>query len=204
MFQVHDYTGAEDYCFHMKAAFEHGSPVISPVASGSSAPTRQLFTKLLEVYLRLPEDDFMVKRVTVLLSRHAADLDVAQVLNLLPRSWSIRKVQSFLARTMSDTLHLYETMTIMKGLVKSQHTSLQAELAERKSAKGLLMTESSSMCEMCRKPMKADHVFATTNLDPVSCRRKQKQTYVMHLSCLKKLETTADERRRRGIVIGGV
>lgn len=188
--RLHDFTGSENYCF--RAHSQH-------VTEDASAPN--LYTRLLETYLRLPEHEEMVPRVLEFLHKHAADLDLQATLDLLPRHWSLKHLSSFLCRTLVESVNLHHNTRLHKSVQKAHFTSIQSKWAENMQRPPLLMTESSSQCRQCGKQIRADHVFGTLQRP----FKPDSPPLVMHLSCLQRFQESEAESKRirdlRGVAV---
>uniref|UniRef100_A0A8D1GH03 Transforming growth factor beta receptor associated protein 1 n=1 Tax=Sus scrofa TaxID=9823 RepID=A0A8D1GH03_PIG len=107
--ELADFPAAEDYCLWR--------------SEGRDPPYRQrLFHLLLALYLGPgPSSTELTVAAVDLLNRHAAEFDAAQVLQLLPGSWSVQLLCPFLTRAVRDSIHARRTTQVAVGLAKSEN-----------------------------------------------------------------------------------
>lgn len=58
-----------------------------------------------------------------LLNRHAVEFDAAQVLQLLPGTWSVQLLRPFLMGAVRDSIHARRTTRVAVGLARSENPS---------------------------------------------------------------------------------
>lgn len=112
--ELGDFPAAEDYCAWRSAGRE-------------PAYRRRLFHTLLALYLgpgpsppASASAELAVAAVD-LLNRHAAEFDAAQVLQLLPGTWSVQLLCPFLTGAMRDSTHTRRTAQVALGLATSEN-----------------------------------------------------------------------------------
>lgn len=107
--ELRDFPAAEDYCLWR--------------SEGRDPPYRQrLFHTLLAMYLQPgPAAPELTVAATDLLNHHAADFDAAQVLPLLPGSWSVQLLRPFLTGAVRSSVHARRTTQVALGLAKSEN-----------------------------------------------------------------------------------
>ncbi|XP_023617844.1 transforming growth factor-beta receptor-associated protein 1 isoform X3 [Myotis lucifugus] len=116
--ELGDFPAAEDYCawrsvgrepayrrrlFHTLLALYLG-PGPSPPASASASASAELAVAAVD-----------------LLNRHAAEFDAAQVLQLLPGTWSVQLLCPFLTGAVRDSTHTRRTAQVALGLATSEN-----------------------------------------------------------------------------------
>lgn len=88
---------------------------------------QQLFLQLLKAYLvPAPGRKACPEQAVDLLNGRLADLDVVQVLQLVPASWSIGMVGQFLQRSIGRALHRQRTTQIQHGLARQENLRLRS------------------------------------------------------------------------------
>lgn len=107
--ELADFPAAEDYCLWR--------------SEGRDPPYRQrLFHLLLAVYLGPgPAAPTRTVAAVDLLNRHAVEFDAAQVLQLLPGTWSVQLLRPFLMGAMRDSIHARRTTQVAVGLARSEN-----------------------------------------------------------------------------------
>lgn len=114
--ELGDFPAAEDYCAWRSAGRE-------------PAYRRRLFHTLLALYLgpgpSPPASASFSSELAVaavdLLNRHAAEFDAAQVLQLLPGTWSVQLLCPFLTGAMRDSTHTRRTAQVALGLATAEN-----------------------------------------------------------------------------------
>lgn len=107
--ELRDIPAAKDYCLWR--------------SEGRDPAYRQhLFHTLLTLYLSpSPSAPELAMAAVDLLNHHAAEFDAAQVLPLLPGSWSVQLLCPFLTGAMRDSVHTRRTAQVALGLAKSEN-----------------------------------------------------------------------------------
>ncbi|KAF9010015.1 hypothetical protein BDQ17DRAFT_1347348 [Cyathus striatus] len=100
-------------------SFSSGSkPVLGMVSAGSKPADddlrRNLLKILLEVYMNDPE--LSIERAGKLLDSQAVNLDVVDVISLVPATWPIRNMSSFLTRSFRRSLHSQHEGEMVKNI----------------------------------------------------------------------------------------
>lgn len=203
--QLHDFTGAENYCFHVKTALSPSSPTGSQLSSAKSdhsddhsrrQAVQDLFAHLLQVYLKLEDCEHRQKRVLNLLERHATDVDLAETLDILPRDWSIPMLASYLQKSLVETGHAYRTTKMLAAVARAEHSRTKAEYIRVVHQCGALpLTEQTAVCLWCKKALRPDSPFG------VVYRRKRERSPLMttpfHLNCMKQMEEAAGSAKQQ-------
>ncbi|KAI6822210.1 hypothetical protein KC340_g12875 [Hortaea werneckii] len=186
VFQLQDYTKAEDYCnrtYLAEQASEHDASLIdghrhekptmfrrpTSEADDTGAARSNIFATLLGLYLKPPHDE--EKRwpqALDLLSRHGARLPASSTLDLMPDDLAVNQMQNYFQGRMRHTTSLLRTEQIVKGLesVRRANTERRCLLGEDKFAdmgvKGgrnrrVRITEE-DLCKVCHKRFGASAV----------------------------------------------
>lgn len=116
--ELGDFSAAEDYCAWCSLGREPGY-------------RRRLFHTLLALYLgpgpspptsaSAPFSTELAMAAVDLLNRHATEFDAAQVLQLLPGTWSVQLLCPFLMGAMRDSTHARRTAQVALGLATSEN-----------------------------------------------------------------------------------
>ncbi|XP_060043593.1 transforming growth factor-beta receptor-associated protein 1 isoform X2 [Erinaceus europaeus] len=107
--ELGDFSAAEDYCLWRS---EGRGP----------AYRQQLFHTLLGLYLGAsPSAQELSVAAVDLLNHHAAEFDAAQVLQLLPGTWSVQLLCPFLMGALRDNIHTRRTTQVAVGLARSEN-----------------------------------------------------------------------------------
>ncbi|XP_036777395.2 transforming growth factor-beta receptor-associated protein 1 isoform X2 [Manis pentadactyla] len=107
--ELGDFAAAEDYCAWR--------------SEGRAPPYRQqLFHTLLAVYLSPgPSAHELAVAAVDLLNHHSTEFDAAQVLQLLPSTWSVQLLSPFLMGAVRGSVHTQRTSQVALGLAKSEN-----------------------------------------------------------------------------------
>ena len=107
--ELADFPAAEDYCLWR--------------SEGRDPSCRQrLFHLLLAVYLGPgPAAPERAVAAVDLLNRHSVEFDAAQVLQLLPGTWSVQLLRPFLTGAVRDSIHARRTTQVAVGLASSEN-----------------------------------------------------------------------------------
>ncbi|KAL4242308.1 Vam6/VPS39/TRAP1 family protein [Abortiporus biennis] len=83
---------------------------------------RELTRILLEVYMKGGET--MVDRTAALLNAQAMNLDASEVLCLVPPTWPLQILSTFLTRSFRRTLHTRHELLLVKGITFSENMAV--------------------------------------------------------------------------------
>ncbi|XP_004704492.1 transforming growth factor-beta receptor-associated protein 1 [Echinops telfairi] len=136
--ELKDFSAAEDYCLWSSEGRDH--------------PYRQrLFHTLLSIYLRAgPADCGLVVAAVDLLNHHATEFDAAQVLQLLPDTWSVQLLCPFLMGAMRQSFHTKRMTQVAAGLAKSENLIYKCDKMKVKGSSVRLSDK--KLCQMCQNP----------------------------------------------------
>ncbi|XP_054830185.1 transforming growth factor-beta receptor-associated protein 1 isoform X3 [Eublepharis macularius] len=133
-----DFAAAEDYCVWNSE--NKGIPY-----------RRKLFHMLLMAYLNSSSAEReLVMAAVDLLNSHAADFDAALVLQLLPDSWSVQLLSSFLTGAMRESIHAQRMSQIALGLAKTENLIYKHEKVKLKGHTTVLSDR--KLCQVCQTP----------------------------------------------------
>ncbi|RKP39086.1 hypothetical protein BJ085DRAFT_3801, partial [Dimargaris cristalligena] len=94
------------------------------------------FRSLLKYYLKLEDEDTAVILVNQLLTRHGEALDALQVLNLLPTTWPIDALESFLTDALRQTEHRRRHNQVIKALHTNTNLTVHNQYAQLQNSLG--------------------------------------------------------------------
>uniref|UniRef100_A0A8C9AB97 Transforming growth factor beta receptor associated protein 1 n=1 Tax=Prolemur simus TaxID=1328070 RepID=A0A8C9AB97_PROSS len=136
--ELKDFSAAEDYCLWC--------------SEGQDPPHRQrLFHTLLAIYLHAgPSAHELTVAAVDLLNRHATEFDAAQVLQLLPDTWSVQLLCPFLTGAVRDSVHARRTMQVAVGLARSENLTYTYDKMKLKGSSVRLSDK--KLCQMCQNP----------------------------------------------------
>uniref|UniRef100_A0A8C3VPV6 Transforming growth factor beta receptor associated protein 1 n=1 Tax=Catagonus wagneri TaxID=51154 RepID=A0A8C3VPV6_9CETA len=136
--ELADFPAAEDYCLWR--------------SEGRDRPYRQrLFHLLLALYLGPgPSPPELTVAAVDLLNRRASEFDAAQVLQLLPGSWSVQLLSPFLTGAVRDSVHARRTAQVAVGLAKSENVIYTYDKMKLKGSSVRLSDK--KLCQMCQTP----------------------------------------------------
>ncbi|KAJ1993264.1 hypothetical protein H4R33_000722 [Dimargaris cristalligena] len=132
--QVQDYAAAEVY----------GATIVATL------DRNDYFRSLLKYYLKLEDEDTAVILVNQLLTRHGEALDALQVLNLLPTTWPIDALESFLTDALRQTEHRRRHNQVIKALHTNTNLTVHNQYAQLQNSLGPnVVVTSESHCTHC-------------------------------------------------------
>nr|XP_017531848.2 transforming growth factor-beta receptor-associated protein 1 isoform X1 [Manis javanica]XP_036875884.1 transforming growth factor-beta receptor-associated protein 1 isoform X1 [Manis javanica] len=136
--ELGDFAAAEDYCVWR--------------SEGRAPPYRQrLFHTLLAVYLSPgPSAHELAVAAVDLLNQHSTEFDAAQVLQLLPSTWSVQLLSPFLMGAMRGSVHTRRTSQVALGLAKSENLLYKYDKMKLKGSSVQLSDK--KLCQMCQNP----------------------------------------------------
>ncbi|XP_065844821.1 transforming growth factor-beta receptor-associated protein 1-like [Oscarella lobularis] len=112
---------------------------------------RHLFQELLKAYLQPTESAVpLVAPAVDLLNSHMAEFDAVQVLELIPDTWSVGLVSTFLTRSLRLSLSRCRTTKIEHGLARGERVQ-QHDVHRYSTAKAISVGED-RLCQVCRRP----------------------------------------------------
>ena len=127
-----DYHTAINYCLL------GGSSIFHPVSGRPSPdiiPTWEeqtvLFEYLLTEFLCIKDINDRVERTSELLDRFGAWYDVTKVLRLIPDTWSVDLIASFLVRALRRLVHERNEAMISKALSGAENLQIASEFVEK-------------------------------------------------------------------------
>uniref|UniRef100_A0ACB8FJQ4 Transforming growth factor, beta receptor associated protein 1 n=1 Tax=Sphaerodactylus townsendi TaxID=933632 RepID=A0ACB8FJQ4_9SAUR len=131
-----DFAAAEDYCMWNSENIPY---------------RRKLFHMLLSAYLNSSTSEHeLVMAAVDLLNSHPSDFDAALVLQLLPDSWSVQLLSSFLSGAMRESVHAQRTSQIALGLAKAENLTYKLEKVKVKGNTTVLSDR--KLCQVCQTP----------------------------------------------------
>eukprot|EP00911_Craspedida_sp_UC1_P002486 UC1_evm1s1847 len=134
-----DHRAAERYC--------HDATTGKP-----RAERQRLFLSLLKVYLnsgggkKRGGQDYQ-QQALELLSSEIVDLDIADVLKIVPPHWGVQAVSGFLRRGIRRDVHARRSLRVQRGLAQSLHVQCSVERANLRGRR--VVIRESSRCEVC-------------------------------------------------------
>ncbi|KAM9212646.1 transforming growth factor-beta receptor-associated protein 1 [Dugong dugon] len=136
--ELKDFAAAQDYCLWS--------------SEGRGDPYRQrLFHTLLAIYLRGdPSDCELVVPAVDLLNHHATEFDAAEVLQLLPDTWSVQLLCPFLMGAMRHSIHTKRMTQVALGLAKSEN--LIYKYSKMKLKGSSVQLSDKKLCQVCQNP----------------------------------------------------
>ncbi|XP_010643246.1 transforming growth factor-beta receptor-associated protein 1 isoform X2 [Fukomys damarensis] len=136
--ELGDTAAAEDYCLWS--------------SEGQDAPCRRrLFHMLLAMYLQAkPSAPELTVAAVDLLNRHATEFDAAQVLQLLPDSWSIQLLCPFLTGAVRSSIHARRTAQLALGLARSENLLYTYDKMKLKGS--AIQLSDRKLCQLCQHP----------------------------------------------------
>ncbi|KAF9261696.1 hypothetical protein L218DRAFT_930596 [Marasmius fiardii PR-910] len=99
------------------------SPMFSTSKSVDDDTKKELLKVLLQVYMR--ERDSSAERAAHLLNAQAVNLDIADVLSIVPAEWPLQLMSSFLARSFRGRLHCRHEGQILKAIASGQNLDVK-------------------------------------------------------------------------------
>ncbi|XP_066476276.1 transforming growth factor-beta receptor-associated protein 1 [Tiliqua scincoides] len=136
--ELKDFAAAEDYC--MWNSENKGPPC-----------RRKLFHMLLSAYLNSsPSKHELLVAAVDLLNSHAAEFDAASVLQLIPDSWSVQLLSSFLTGAVRESIHAQRMTQLALGLAKAENIIYKHEKVKLKGSPIVLSDR--KVCQVCQSP----------------------------------------------------
>ncbi|KAI9814226.1 MAG: hypothetical protein M1827_003392 [Pycnora praestabilis] len=124
-----DFDTAINYCLMGGSSIFH--PTSGPVRK-EAIPSREeqaiLFGYLLAEFLHIEDISDRIERTSELLERFGGWLDVAQVLNLIPDSWSVGLVSGFLISTLRRLVREKSETMVARALSGAENLMTSADL----------------------------------------------------------------------------
>eukprot|EP00051_Salpingoeca_urceolata_P025663 m.464125 g.464125 ORF g.464125 m.464125 type:complete len:883 (-) comp20356_c0_seq1:85-2733(-) len=140
--RLRDHTAAEAYCAENTKHMDRQT-------------TQQIYLTLLRVYLAPSADaadsaDYTQYAIG-LLNSHLADLNLVEVLKLVPENWGMGVLDQFLRRSIRTNLHDHRTKQIWKSLARQDNLVTKHEFYS-KTQRALAITED-TRCHKCARPL---------------------------------------------------
>lgn len=131
-----DYHTAVNYCLLGGASIFHPTSGSAGLAAPSREEQAILFGYLLTEFLRIEDISDRLERTSELLERFGSWYDAREVLDLIPESWSVELVSSFLVSAFRCLVHERNEATITKALSGAENLQIAAAFVEKCSALG--------------------------------------------------------------------
>ncbi|XP_053163353.1 transforming growth factor-beta receptor-associated protein 1 isoform X1 [Hemicordylus capensis] len=136
--EIKDFNAAEDYCVWNS---ENKDPPYR----------RKLFHMLLSCYLNSSSSEHKLLMAAVdLLNNHTAEFDAANVLQLIPDTWSVQLLSSFLTGAVRESIHAQRMTQIALGLAKAENLTYKHEKVKLKGNQTVLSDRKA--CQVCQSP----------------------------------------------------
>lgn len=140
--QLKDFSAAEQYC-------------ISQSRGASDEKKSHIFIMLLKIYLRPPpggsQHDIELAPAIELLSVHAGDLEVSEVLAILPPSWSLSIVHHYLRAALRNSMHQSRIKRIQQTLIRSENLQQKFVLYKLSKDMGPIPVANNRICCVCNR-----------------------------------------------------
>ncbi|XP_072850624.2 transforming growth factor-beta receptor-associated protein 1 isoform X2 [Pogona vitticeps] len=136
--ELKNFAAAEDYCVWN--------------SESKDLPYRQkLFHTLLLTYLNSStSEEELIMAAVDLLNHHAPDFDAVCVLQLIPDSWSVQLLSSFLTGAMRESIHAQRMTRIAVGLAEVENLTYKHEKIKLKGHPTILSDK--KLCQVCQSP----------------------------------------------------
>ncbi len=131
-----DYHTAVNYCLLGGASIFHPRSGSAAIAGPSQEEQAILFGYLLTEFLRIEDLSDRLERTSELLERFGSWYDVRDVLELIPESWSVELVSSFLVRSFRRLVRERREATVTKALSGAENLQIAAAFVEKCSERG--------------------------------------------------------------------
>ena len=131
-----DYHTAVNYCLLGGASIFHPISGSSAIAVPSREEQAVLFGYLLTEFLRIEDASDRLERTSELLDRFGSWYDVRDVLELIPKSWSVELASGFLISSFRRLVHERREATLMKALSGAENLQVAAAFVEKCSEIG--------------------------------------------------------------------
>lgn len=140
-----DYDTAIRYCLLGGSSIFHPS---SGMLSQDTLPTKEqqetLFQHLLHEFMKLSDESERIERTAELLERFGAWFDVANVLALIPDSWSVELLSGFIVHALRRLVRERNETVVVKALSSAQALRSSAELIEKMEELGPTVVHSNA------------------------------------------------------------
>ncbi|CAO0793490.1 unnamed protein product [Mucor circinelloides] len=188
--QLCDFVGAETYC----VTNGQSTGVIPTTASLAEKPLpplilddeylspeslnerRLLFTMLFKSYIAIQDSELMIARSMHLLNTQGFYLDTLEVLETIPKDWSIHMLQEFLIRSLRRSLDDYNESQIVLGLSRGENLLISSDLIRTYKEIGPIAVDNHTACIKCHRNV-GDSIFV----------RESQHGQLLHLHCAKLL-----------------
>ncbi|KAK4513889.1 uncharacterized protein ATC70_005896 [Mucor velutinosus] len=189
--QLCDFVGAETYCVTngqstgviptsaSLAAEKPLPPLILEdeyLSPESLNERRSLFTMLFKSYIAIQDSKLMIARSMHLLNTQGFYLDTLQVLETIPKDWSIDMLQEFLIRSLRRSLDDYNESQIVLGLSRGENLLIGSDLIRTYKEIGPISVDNHTACIKCHRNV-GDSIFV----------RESQHGQLLHLHCAKLL-----------------
>ena len=131
-----DYHTAVNYCLLGGASIFHPRSGSAAITGPSQEEQAILFGYLLTEFLRIEDFSDRLERTSELLERFGSWYDVRDVLELIPESWSVELVSSFLVSSFRRLVRERREATVTKALSGAENLQIAAAFVEKCNERG--------------------------------------------------------------------
>ncbi|KAK3716982.1 hypothetical protein LTR37_006037 [Vermiconidia calcicola] len=132
-----DYDTAIRYCLLGGSSIFHpGSGLAPEHPLPSKEEQGKLFEHLLHEFFRIEDLGERLERTAELLERFGGWFDIAQVLDLIPDSWSVELVSGFLVHALRRMVRERNETVVVKALASAQNLKRSVEFVEKTESIG--------------------------------------------------------------------
>ncbi|KAI9143788.1 vacuolar sorting protein 39 domain 2-domain-containing protein [Paraphysoderma sedebokerense] len=140
---AHDCIGAIEHCLRY--------------SDKDSKMRKELVAFVFKLYLEMEDRNYYVQHISYILNHYGGDLDVNQVLESLPDTWSLDILSTFLKSKMRRSIHHTRLNMVVRGLSRREHLETSSNLTMHQESYDPIIVSSSPIvnvfCDHCGKPM---------------------------------------------------
>ncbi|KAL9546656.1 hypothetical protein MBANPS3_006557 [Mucor bainieri] len=148
----------------------------------SLSERRALFTMLFKSYIAIQDSKLMIARSMHLLNTQGFYLDTLEVLDTIPKDWSIDMLQEFLIRSLRRSLDDYNESQIVLGLSRGENLLISSDLIRTYKEIGPIAVDNHTACIKCHRNV-GDSIFV----------RESQHGQLLHLHCAQLLGLLDEE-----------
>ncbi|ORX41634.1 hypothetical protein BCR36DRAFT_363859 [Piromyces finnis] len=182
--QLNDYNGAEEYCHENQKKCEKqklamkistsdineinnqtkDSPNLSDLHLNSLPKKNEsLYLTLLRLYIKMENRDLLAPKIIKLLNSSYQEFSIKEVLDIIPLHWSLNILNSFLTRSIRNSIHIEQQTKIIKNIVKGENTNVKMVLNKHLDKIPPLIIDNNTKCSLCDNEILEEKFFKTSN-----------------------------------------
>ncbi|OUM69866.1 hypothetical protein PIROE2DRAFT_57124 [Piromyces sp. E2] len=188
LYQLNDYNGAEEYCHENQKKWEEqkiyiktpktsnfdinennnqiikNSPNLSNLFLNTVQKKKEsLYLTLLRLYMKMENRDLLAPKIIKVLNTSYQELSLKEVLDIIPLHWSLSILNTFLSRSLRNSVHIEQQTKIVTNIVKGENTNVKNILIKYLDKNPPLIIDDNTKCSLCDNEILEENFVKTSD-----------------------------------------